>query len=63
MLLFATTSTNIDCNRNAAKCVVHPIMAHALFGPMYLAFLFQRFAGPVGRRKLMHRPAAVKAEG
>lgn len=35
----------MDYNGNPAKSVVCPIMAHAHSGPIYLAFLFQRFAG------------------
>lgn len=43
--LSAAGSTNADCNGNAAKSEVCPIMAYAHSGPMYLAFLFQRLAG------------------
>lgn len=45
MTLSGAGSTNVDCNGNAAKSEVCPIIAYAHSGPMYLAFLFQRLPG------------------
>lgn len=59
MPLFWRLNTNVDLNGNAAKSEV-PLMAYALFGPMYLAFLFSEACWLLRRAKMILRHSRSK---